>query len=92
MNKKYKLNKIKAIVTMYLGGYPLNILNFYKIKNKFKCFLIEDACHAFGSVQSDKKKSKIGSNIFSDLSTFSFHPHKTITTGEGGMVSTNNYK
>ena len=44
-----KLKKIKAIVTMYLGGYPENVIEFYNIKKKFNCYLIEDACHAFGS-------------------------------------------
>ena len=44
--KNNKLKKIKAIITMYLGGYPENVVEFYKIKKKFKCYLIEDACHA----------------------------------------------
>jgi dTDP-4-amino-4,6-dideoxygalactose transaminase len=47
--KNNKLKKIKAIVTMYLGGYPENIIEFYNIKKKFNCYLIEDACHALGS-------------------------------------------
>ena len=87
-----KIKKIKAVVTMYNGGSANNAEEFFKLKKKYNFFLIEDACHALGSVYSEKKKSKIGSNIFSDLSTFSFHPLKTITTGEGGMVATNNYK
>jgi len=44
--KKNKLKKIKAIITMYLGGYPENVEKFYLIKKKYKCYLIEDACHA----------------------------------------------
>ena len=47
--KNNKLKKIKAIVTMYLGGYPENVIEFYNIKKKFNCFLIEDACHALGA-------------------------------------------
>lgn len=85
-----KLTKIKAIITMYLGGSPENILSFYKIKKKYNTILIEDACHAFGSTYSIHNKSyKIGSCNHSDISTFSFHPLKTITTGEGGAVTTN---
>ena len=85
-----KLTKIKVIITMYLGGSPENILPFYKIKKKYKAILIEDACHAFGSTYSINNKSyKIGSCNHSDISTFSFHPLKTITTGEGGAVTTN---
>lgn len=91
--KQNKLKKIKAIVTMYLGGSPENVLSFYEIKKKLKCFLIEDACHAFGSKYIiNKKNYKVGSCSHADISTFSFHPLKTITTGEGGAVTTNNSK
>jgi dTDP-4-amino-4,6-dideoxygalactose transaminase len=86
-----KLKKIKAIVTMYLGGYPENVIEFYKIKKKFNCYLIEDACHALGSrYLFNKKFIPIGSCKHSDISTFSLHPVKTITSGEGGLVTTNN--
>lgn len=89
--KKNKLKKIKAVLTMCLGGFPENNLEFYKIKKKFKFFLIEDACHAFGSQYNfNKKNYYIGSCKHADISVFSFHPVKTITTGEGGVVTTNN--
>jgi dTDP-4-amino-4,6-dideoxygalactose transaminase len=89
--KNNKLKKIKAIITMYLGGYPENVIEFYKIKKRFNCYLIEDACHAFGArYKFENKKLSIGSCKHSDLATFSFHPVKTITTGEGGVVTTNN--
>ena len=89
--KKNKIKKIKAIVTMYLGGYPENIPEFYNIKKKYKCYLIEDACHALGAKYEFKnKKYYIGSCKHSDLAVFSLHPVKTITTGEGGIVTTNN--
>ena len=89
--KKNKLKKIKAILTMYMGGYPENVLEFYKIKKKYKCFLIEDACHALGAkYKQNSKNIYIGSCKHSDIAVFSFHPVKTITTGEGGLVTTNN--
>jgi dTDP-4-amino-4,6-dideoxygalactose transaminase len=89
--KNNKLKKIKAIVTMYLGGYPENVIEFYNIKKKFNCFLIEDACHALGSrYLFNKKFLLIGSCSHSDISTFSLHPVKTITSGEGGLITTNN--
>lgn len=88
---KNKIKKIKAIVSMYLGGYVENNLELYEIKKKFKCFLIEDACHAIGSKYRYKNKYyKIGSCAHSDVCVFSFHPVKNITTGEGGAVLTNN--
>lgn len=89
--KENNLKNIKAIITMYLGGYPENVEEFYKIKKKYKCYLIEDACHAFGAKYTSKNKIlHIGSCRHSDISTFSFHPVKTITTGEGGLITTNN--
>ena len=85
------IKNIKAIITMYLGGYPENILEFERIKKKYRCFLIEDACHAFGAQYKYKNRNyQIGSCKHSDISVFSFHPVKTITTGEGGCVTTNN--
>ena len=90
---KFKLKKIKTIVTMYMGGFPENTYKFYKIKKKYKCILIEDACHAFGAKYYIKNRQyKIGSCNHSDMATFSFHPLKPITTGEGGLLSTNNKK
>ena len=89
--KKNKVKKIKAIITMYLGGYPENVIDFFKLKKKYKCYLIEDACHALGSEYKVKSKYyNIGSCEHSDISVFSLHPLKTITTGEGGIVCTNN--
>ena len=89
--KNNRLKKIKAIVTMYLGGYPENVIKFYNIKKKFNCYLIEDACHALGAKYFfNKNLLSIGSCKHSDISTFSLHPVKTITTGEGGLITTNN--
>ncbi len=86
-----KIKKIKAIVVMYMGGYPENVVEFYKIKKKFKSYLIEDACHSLGAQYSYKNKNfYVGSCAHSDIATFSLHPVKTITTGEGGIVTTNN--
>ena len=91
--KKNNLKKIKAIITMYLGGYVENNIDFYYLKRRLGCFLIEDACHAIGSKYKFKNHHfYIGSCKHSDLCVFSFHPVKTITTGEGGIVLTNNKK
>jgi dTDP-4-amino-4,6-dideoxygalactose transaminase len=90
---KNKIKKIKAVITMYLGGAPENIDIFYKIKKKYKFYWIEDACHAFGASYLFKGKNyQVGSCKHADISAFSFHPLKTITTGEGGAVTTNNVK
>jgi dTDP-4-amino-4,6-dideoxygalactose transaminase len=89
--KRNNLKKIKVILTMYLGGYPENVVEFYNIKKKFNCYLIEDGCHALGAKYFfNNKYLSIGSCKHSDISTFSLHAVKTITAGEGGLVTTNN--
>ena len=91
--KKNKLKNIKALIVMYHGGYPENSKKFYDIKKKFNFNIIEDACHALGAEYKDKKNFyKIGSCKHSDICTFSLHPLKTITSGEGGVISTNNFE
>ncbi len=88
--KKYKIKKIRAIIVMYNGGYPENASKFLKFKKKYNCYVIEDACHALGAkYKVDKINYKIGSCKHADISTFSLHPLKSITTGEGGVVTTN---
>jgi len=91
--KKNKIKNIKILITMFLGGYPENIPELYKKKKKYNFKIIEDACHAFGSKYFYKKKYfNVGSCKHADISTFSFHPVKSIATGEGGAISTNNKK
>ena len=64
---------------------------FFRLKKKYKFKILEDACHALGANYINTK-NKIGSCKFSDICVFSFHPQKTITTGEGGMITTNSKK
>lgn len=91
--KQNKLKKIKCILIMHLGGIIEHAADFFKIKKKYKCYLIEDACHAFGSsYQIKNNKYMVGSCRHSDIACFSFHPIKTITTGEGGAITTNSKK
>jgi|TARA_Y100000294_G_scaffold88256_1_gene82382 UDP-4-amino-4,6-dideoxy-N-acetyl-beta-L-altrosamine transaminase len=86
LEKVLKTEKIDVVVVVHMAGYAADLkkINFLKKKYDFK--IIEDACHALGGKYKDKK---IGSCFYSDISTFSFHPVKPITTGEGGMVTTN---
>ena len=76
--------KTKAIVPVDFGGKPVNIDAINKIASQHNLLVIEDACHALGSEIEGKK---VGS--FSDMSIFSFHAIKPITTAEGGAVLTN---
>lgn len=77
------------VIPVHLCGHSAEMKKIYELKKKYKFFIIEDACHALGGSYN---KYKIGSCKYSDISTFSFHPVKPITTGEGGMVTTNNNK
>lgn len=83
--KKKITNETKAIVTVDFAGHPCDYDEILEIAKKHKLLVIEDAAHALGS---EYKGKRIGS--FADLTILSFHPVKTITTGEGGMVLTNN--
>jgi perosamine synthetase len=78
-------NKTKAIMAVHLYGMPCDMCALRSICDKHNLYLIEDAAEAFGSKYDNKF---IGS--FGDISTFSFFGNKTITTGEGGMVVSNN--
>jgi perosamine synthetase len=77
--------KTKAILIVHQIGLPADIDAFKALCEKYNLKLIEDAACAAGS---SYKGNKIGSH--SDLVCFSFHPRKVITTGDGGMIATNN--
>lgn len=77
-------NKTKAIIPVHFAGQPCNMDKINEIAKQYNLIVIEDAAHALGA---DYKGKKIGS--ISDMTIFSFHPVKHITTGEGGMITTN---
>lgn len=81
--------KTRLIVPIHFGGYPVNMKKIQQIANQYHLFVVEDACHALGTKYQN---SKIGNCRYSDMTVFSFHPVKHITTGEGGAVATNNLK
>jgi len=83
--EKLITSKTKAIVPVHFSGKPVELETIQKIANKHNLLVIEDAAHAFGS---SIKGKKIGG--LSDMTIFSFHAIKPITTGEGGAVLTNN--
>jgi UDP-4-amino-4,6-dideoxy-N-acetyl-beta-L-altrosamine transaminase/dTDP-4-dehydrorhamnose reductase len=78
--------RTKVIIPVHFAGQSCEMEQIYKLSKKYNFTIIEDACHAIGGSYND---IKIGSCNFSDMAVFSFHPVKTITTGEGGMVLTN---
>jgi len=89
LEKKLKKKKNKFVFSVNLAGHSADMKKIYQLKKKYKFKIIEDSCHALGGRYNGYK---IGSCKFSDISTFSFHPVKPITTGEGGMITTNDKK
>jgi len=77
--------KTKAIMVVHLYGNAVDMEKINYIAKKYKLYVIEDCAEAFGTLYKNKHVGTFG-----DVSTFSFFGNKTITCGEGGMVSTNN--
>ncbi len=85
--KKKITKKTKALIPVDFTGLPVDLEKILQIAKDNNLIIIEDASHALGATY---KGSKIGS--ISDMTIFSFHPVKNITTGEGGMITTNSKK
>lgn len=76
--------KTKAIIVVHLFGCPAKMDEIMKIAKKYHLYVVEDCACAIGTTYKGRKVGTIG-----DIGCFSFHPRKVITTGEGGMCSTN---
>lgn len=79
--------KTKAIMLVHLYGHPANMDTIVKIAEDYDLYVIEDAAEAHGAEYNGKKVGAIG-----DIGCFSFYANKIITTGEGGILVTNNRK
>ena len=80
-------NLPKVVIPVHLAGQSCDMARIKELSREYGFTVIEDASHAVGA---DYLDTKVGSCTFSDMAVFSFHPVKIITTGEGGMVLTNN--
>lgn len=79
----------KVVVPVHLAGQSCDMEKICNLSKQHGFTVIEDASHALGATYKD---TKVGSCAYSDMTVFSFHPVKIITTGEGGMVLTNNHE
>ena len=77
--------KTKTIIPVHYAGQPADMDAILEIARKHSLHVIEDAAEAHGSLYKGKKVGSLG-----DLNCFSFYPNKNMTTGEGGMITTNN--
>ncbi len=81
----------KAVVAVDYAGQPCNMPEIARIARSRGAYVIEDACHGTGGgFEADGRKWKLGGHPWADITTFSFHPVKTLTTGEGGILLTEN--
>jgi len=78
---------VRALIPVHLAGYACNMEEIIELAKKYSLYVIEDAAHAFPCVHKNKQ---IGS--WGDFTVFSFYATKGITTGEGGMVTTDHSK
>jgi UDP-4-amino-4,6-dideoxy-N-acetyl-beta-L-altrosamine transaminase len=78
----------RLLIPVHFAGQPCEMHEIAIVGKENDLFIIEDAAHAIGSKYVDG--SFVGNCKYSDLTIFSFHPVKTITTGEGGVITTNN--
>ncbi len=77
----------KVVIPVHFAGLPCDMKPIFELSQKYGFRIIEDACHALGASYYDEPT---GNCHYSDITVFSFHPVKIITTGEGGMAMTNN--
>jgi dTDP-4-amino-4,6-dideoxygalactose transaminase len=85
------LGRPRAVFVVHLNGQAAPMAEIAPIARAAGMALVEDCCHAIGGrmADADGRATPVGSCALSDLATFSFHPVKTVTMGEGGAVTTN---
>lgn len=79
--------KTKIITPVDYSGQPCDMKEIHALAKENNCYVVEDASHGVGS---EYNSNKTGGNEFADITIFSFHPVKILTTGEGGVAFTNN--
>jgi len=85
------VDDVKAVVAVDFAGRPCDMPAIAEVARRQGALVIEDASHALGSrFEHDGNIYSIGAHPWSDMTTFSFHPVKTMTTGEGGAILTDN--
>jgi dTDP-4-amino-4,6-dideoxygalactose transaminase len=82
--EKAVTKKTKAIIPVHIAGLPCNMDKLFRIARKYNLKIIEDACHSWGS-----KWEKKGTGSLGNAGVFSFYMSKNITSGEGGIILTN---
>ena len=97
LKKAAKADRLpKIVVPVHFAGTPCDMKSIKSLSDKYSFKIVEDASHAIGATYSTDNNfasdKSVGSGAYSDLTVFSFHPVKIITTGEGGAVLCNDSK
>ncbi len=84
----------KAVLPVHINGHCVDLPAIRAVADRHGMAIIEDACHALGGLHhaGNGGTAKVGANALSQMSCFSLHPVKTMTTGEGGVTTTNDPK
>ena len=77
----------RVVLPVHLAGRPVQMAAIKTIAAAHDIAVIADSCHAIGGMAGGEP---VGAGVYEDMATFSFHPVKTIATGEGGAITTNN--
>ena len=83
-------NGVDIIMPVHFGGLPCDMQAIKQLSERYKALVIEDASHAFGATYHDG--GSVGNCQYSDMTIFSLHPVKGVTSGEGGVITTNSEK
>jgi UDP-4-amino-4,6-dideoxy-N-acetyl-beta-L-altrosamine transaminase len=85
-------DNVKAVLPVHLNGQLVDMAEIKEVADFYDIKVVEDACHAIGAKYSHNniEEGHVGNCEYSDMTIFSFHPVKTITSGEGGALTTNN--
>jgi UDP-4-amino-4,6-dideoxy-N-acetyl-beta-L-altrosamine transaminase len=87
LNSAVKAGKLpKVIIPVHFAGQPCDMAEIWKLAQQYGCKIIEDASHAIGAKY---RGGQVGSGQYAEITVFSFHPVKIMTTGEGGIALTN---
>jgi UDP-4-amino-4,6-dideoxy-N-acetyl-beta-L-altrosamine transaminase len=86
LRRDYPGKRFAGVVPVHYAGRPVELSHISSVCEKSGAFLLEDACHAIGTTGP---QGQVGSCQASDMAVFSFHPVKTLTTGEGGAITLN---
>lgn len=86
-------DKYGGVIVVDFAGLPVDVAALRQVCDQYNLWIIEDAAHALGAhLQTVQGEEVVGASSYADVTVFSFHPAKHITTGEGGMVTTRDQK